>query len=233
MIRNIMKEKDCFPHRHLPNGFTRTKRIDYDSCGNRIPDNQINEDNRIPDNQINEEILNGLVQYCRKLGTVKPLLIMDYIRETNHVRDAQDVLVILCGITRMAINDEDYRVHLNMWLNGESDFAALQVLVADSLEDRRNYHNNKQIAHQIDVIDSAWPHVDEHEKHLTRMEGIRQFAVKWGARFSDVCVDHDLSHSNAFCKARQDMMDPDDLDRLDAFFHADQQESCHDEPQPG
>ena len=174
-----------------------------------------------------------LARYCRKLKTVKPLLILDYIRETHGITDARAALIRLCEITRMAINDEDYRAHLNMWLNGESGSATLRVLVADSLGDRRNYHNNKQIARQIDMIDSAWPHVDEFERHLGNMTDIRKLAVEWGARFADVCVDHDLSHSDAFCKARRDMMDPDDLDRLDAFFHADQQESCHDEPQPG
>ena len=226
MIENIKTEGNELSYRHFSHDFTRLKRVEYDSEGNRIKDDQ-------KDYQINEEFLNTLARHCRKLDAVKPLLILDYIRETHHIRDAQAVLVMLCGMTRIAINDEDYRAHLNMWLNGESDSSALRSLVADSLGDRQNYYNSKQVAHQIDVIDFAWAHADEHEKHLARMEEIRQFAVEWGARFADVCVDHDLSYSDEFCRTRRNMMDPDDLDRFNTISHAGEQASSPDEPEPG
>ena len=226
MIENIKTKGNDLSYRHFSHDFTRLKRVEYDSGGNRIRNDQ-------KDDQINEEFLNTLARHCRKLETVKPLLILDYIRETHHVRDAQAVLVMLCGITRMAINNEIYRAHLNMWLNGDSGSSALRGLVADSFRDRQNYYNSKRIAHRIDVLDFAWAHADEHEKHLGRMEGIRQFAVEWGARFADVCIDHDLSYSDEFCRTRRNMMNPDDLDRLDAFTHAGKQVSSPDEPEPG
>jgi len=160
-------------------------------------------------------ITRDVIRAARNMRSVTPLLIADDLYLEQDRKTARQGILDLMMMIDLALRDRGYRENLQAWLGGETSTIELRELFAGALNDGKTYWNDEDVAHRIDILDSASLHVKDHVFEISYMEDIRQLAIEFGARFSVIKEDKDLSKSYAWCGGEQDNMDLSALRRLD------------------
>ena len=156
-----------------------------------------------------------IVDMARQMDCTEIILLADDIQQLDDATDrvqATDDLVMLIG------QAADDRVMRNVFLDWAEEGGTLvlrDLFDSGNILGGRNYWNDPNLAHRIDILDSAALHIQGYMDELSRMPDICKLAVENGASYTDISGFDSDERAFIFIRQNEEHLSLADLRRYD------------------
>ena len=155
-----------------------------------------------------------IVAMSKEMGCPEILLLADDILTLEDEADrdqARDDLIMLIG---QAADHRDMRNVFLDWVEEGGTVTLRDLFDFDGMLGGKNYWNDPDLAHRIDILDSTALHIRDRIVELGEMDDICKLAVENGARFTEI-AEGGVEHAFSFIETREDELGMADLRRYD------------------
>lgn len=155
-----------------------------------------------------------IVAMSKEMGSPEILLLADDILTLEDETDrnqARDDLIMLIG---QAADRRDMRNTFIDWVEEGGTVTLRDLFDFDSMLGGKHYWNDPDLAHRIDILDSARLHIRDRIIEFNEMVDICKLAVENGARFTEI-AEGGVGSAFSFIERREPDLGMADLRRYD------------------
>jgi hypothetical protein len=164
-------------------------------------------------------IENYIVNMARQMGSTGILLLADDIQQLEDASDRRQAMNDLIMLIGQSAHDRIFRNVFLDWVEEGSTVTLRDLFDFDGLDDGQGYWDNPDLAHRIDILDSAALHIRDRLTEFNDMEDLCKLAIENGASFTEI-AEGGVERAFSFVERQEPYLNMADLRRYDVAMTA-------------